>query len=240
MKEWIITNGIGGFASSTDYGGMNTRKYHGLLIASIEPPNNRRLILSKLDESIEINGKKTILYTNEANKEISEGYKKQIGFEKEIIPIYTYKVSKVIIEKSICMIHGKNAVAVVYRIVNQKAKTKFYITPIVNNRDFHSLSKNSKFKFTQKVYDDKAEIDFEDGIKINMGIKDAKYISHEDDIFYKMEYRVEKERGFDFVENHIVPGTFEIELKPNEDKEIVFICATGDKTGISIEDINRC
>ena len=168
MKEWIITNGIGGFASSTDYGGMNTRKYHGLLIASIEPPNNRRLILSKLDESIEINGKKTILYTNEANKEISEGYKKQIGFEKEIIPIYTYKVSKVIIEKSICMLHGKNAVAVVYRIVNQKAKTKFYITPIVNNRDFHSLSKNSKSKYVQKVYDDKAEIDFEDGIKINM------------------------------------------------------------------------
>ena len=53
MKEWIITNGIGGYASSTDYGGMNTRKYHGLLIASETPPYNRKLVLSKLDESIE-------------------------------------------------------------------------------------------------------------------------------------------------------------------------------------------
>ena len=44
MKEWIITNGIGGFASSTYLGGMNSRKYHGLLIAPLTPPNNRTLI----------------------------------------------------------------------------------------------------------------------------------------------------------------------------------------------------
>lgn len=63
MKEWIVTNGIGGYAASTDFGGMNTRKYHGLLIAALNPPSDRTLILSKLDESIEINGKKTNLYT---------------------------------------------------------------------------------------------------------------------------------------------------------------------------------
>lgn len=66
MKEWIVTNGIGGYAASTDFGGMNTRKYHGLLIAALNPPSDRTLILSKLDESIEINGKKTNLYTNDA------------------------------------------------------------------------------------------------------------------------------------------------------------------------------
>lgn len=60
MKEWIVTNGIGGYAASTDFGGMNTRKYHGLLIAALNPPSDRTLILSKLDESIEINGKKRI------------------------------------------------------------------------------------------------------------------------------------------------------------------------------------
>ena len=75
MKEWIVTNGIGGYAASTDFGGMNTRKYHGLLIAALNPPSDRTLILSKLDESIEINGKKTNLYTNDANGEISKVYK---------------------------------------------------------------------------------------------------------------------------------------------------------------------
>ena len=62
-KEWIITNGIGGFASSTIIG-ANTRKYHGLLVAPIIPPARRTLILSKLDESVEIDGRKYDLFTN--------------------------------------------------------------------------------------------------------------------------------------------------------------------------------
>ena len=56
QKEWIITNGIGGFASSTIIG-ANTRKYHGLLISPLTPPARRYFILSKVDESIEIGGK---------------------------------------------------------------------------------------------------------------------------------------------------------------------------------------
>ena len=241
MKEWIITNGLGGYSSSTDFGGMNTRKYHGLLVSAMNPPYNRKLILSKLDESIEINGKKTILYTNKANGEVTEGYKKQIGFEKDIIPIYTYKVSKVIIEKSICMIHEKNAVAVIYRIVNQKSKTKFNLTPILNYRDFHSITSDSKFNFTQKISDnqEKVQIEFEKNQIVNMGIKDAKYEAYNNDVFYHMEYDVEKQRGFEYLENHLVPGTFTVEIKPNEDKEIVFICSTGDKNGISINEITN-
>ena len=55
-REWIITNGLGGYSSSTVLG-INTRKYHGLLVAPLTPPAMRTLILSKLDESIEIKGK---------------------------------------------------------------------------------------------------------------------------------------------------------------------------------------
>ena len=63
LKEWLITNGIGGYASSTTVG-CNTRKYHGLLIAPLKPPASRVVILSKLDESIEFRNKKYNLYTN--------------------------------------------------------------------------------------------------------------------------------------------------------------------------------
>ena len=73
-KEWLITNGIGGFASSTIIG-CNTRKYHGLLIAPLTPPARRFLILSKIDESISFNGEKYNLYTNMNIDYISEGYK---------------------------------------------------------------------------------------------------------------------------------------------------------------------
>ena len=79
-KEWVITNGIGGYASSTVLG-INTRKYHGLLIAPLTPPARRYLALSKVDESIEINGKKYNIYSNICRNYISEGYKYLERFE---------------------------------------------------------------------------------------------------------------------------------------------------------------
>ena len=99
-KEWIITNGIGGYASSTIIG-ANTRKYHGLLVAALTPPARRHLILSKLDESIEIDGQEYNLYTNMCKNYISEGYKNLESFEKEYVPIFTYKVRNIEIKKVI-------------------------------------------------------------------------------------------------------------------------------------------
>ena len=84
-KEWILTNGIGGFSYSTEVG-CNTRKYHGLLVAALNPPARRFLILSKLDEALVINNKEHVLYTNMGKSYISEGYKNLAQFEKEYVP----------------------------------------------------------------------------------------------------------------------------------------------------------
>lgn len=239
MKEWVITNGIGGFAASTDLG-INTRRYHGLLIAATNPPGLRKLILSKVDESIELNGKKYDLFSNASQGVITEGYKYIQKFEKTIIPIYTYKVKNVIIEKSICMLHGKNTVAIVYRVINQRAKAKLLLTPIMNFRDFHSETHDLKFRYTQKINRDKVQIDFgtEKG-KINLYVEGAKYREYIDNIFYSMYYEREALRGFDAEENHAVPGTFEVEIKPNEDKEIVFFCSLDGEYGNSLEELQR-
>ena len=110
-KEWLITNGLGGFASSTIIG-ANTRKYHGLLIAPLTPPARRHLILSKVDESIQIEDIKYNLYTNVGENYISQGYKYQVSFEKEYFPTYNYKVEGVEISKTICMEKGKEFVGV--------------------------------------------------------------------------------------------------------------------------------
>ena len=82
-KEWLITNGIGGYSSSTIIG-CNTRKYHGLLVAPLTPPARRFVILSKVDEAININGENIPLYTNMCKNYISEGYKKLESFEKDV------------------------------------------------------------------------------------------------------------------------------------------------------------
>ena len=148
-KEWLITNGMGGFASSTIIG-ANTRKYHGLLIAPLTPPAQRYLILSKVDESIHIEGVKYDLYTNVGENYISQGYKYQEKFEKDNFPVYTYKVNGTEISKTICMEQGKEIVGIQYKIKNTNKKAILTLAPIVNFRDFHSMNTDHIFDVKQQ------------------------------------------------------------------------------------------
>ena len=88
---------------------------------------------------------------------------------------------------------------------------------------------------------DKVILDFgKDKGKINICVSGSKYKEHIDDIFYSMYYKREFERGFEAEENHAVPGTFEIDIKPNEDKEITFLCSLdSEEYGNSIEELSR-
>ena len=224
-KEWIITNGIGGFASSTIIG-ANTRKYHGLLVSPIIPPARRRLILSKLDESIEIDGIKYELFTNVGKNYISKGYKYQESFTKEILPTFEYKVDGVVITKTICMEHFKNTVGVYYKIKNGAKHSKLILAPVMNFRNAHGINKDHQFKLKQQMKNKKLEVEIDDGNPIYITINDGNYIEHKDDIFYNMFYIEDEKRGFEPEENHVVPGRYEIEIEPNEEKEISFICST--------------
>ena len=225
-REWVITNGLGGYASSTILG-VNTRKYHGLLVVPLNPPGSRNLILSKLDESIEIDGKSYGLFTNMCKNYVSDGYKYLERFEKEYIPIFTYKVEDVEIKKFICMEHGKNTVAVLYTIKNGDHTGKFTVAPIINFRDFHSTTKDYDFNLKQDITENKVKIIVNEHstIPIYMNMTEGKYIKHEHDIFRNMYYIEEEKRGLGSEENLVVPGRYEIELKPNEEKCITFVCS---------------
>ena len=213
-KEWLVTNGIGGFASSTIIG-TNTRKYHGLLVVPIIPPARRRLILSKIDESIIIDKRKYELFTNVGKNYISQGYKYQISFEKSMLPVFQYKVEDV-----------ENTVGVYYKIKNGKKSSKLILTPVMNFRNAHGINKNHIFKVEQKVKGQKLELKIDDGNPIYIKINDGKYIEHHNDTFFNMFYIEEEKRGFEAEENHTVPGRYEIELEPGEEKEVSFICST--------------
>lgn len=226
QKEWIITNGIGGFASSTIIG-ANTRKYHGLLIAPLTPPARRYLILSKVDESIEIRGKQYNLYTNIGKNYIAKGYEYQTSFEKEEIPTLKYKISDVEITKQTCMKYGENTVGILYKIKNGKQPTKLTLAPLMNFRDFHSMSTNHEFKIRQENKGTKLKVIIDNMIQnpIYIKVSEGIYIPHNNDIFRNMFYIEEQKRGFYPEENHAVVGRYEIEIKPNEEKEISFVCS---------------
>ena len=235
-KEWIITNGIGGYSSSTVIG-MNTRKYHGLLIAPLTPPARRFLILSKLDESIEIKQTKYNFYANMCHNYISDGYKYLQSFEKEYIPSFTYQIRDIKITKSICMEYGKNTVCILYHIQNKTQDyAKLTLAPVANFRDFHCMNTNHDFDLQQEIKDRKIKmiIDRNSDIPIYMYCSDGKYIKHENDKFYNMFYIEEEKRGFFPEENHIVPGRYEVEINPMEEKEISFIASLEE----NIDEIN--
>ena len=223
QKEWVVTNGLGAICSSTVIN-ANTRRYHGLLVAPLLPPARRHLLISKLDESIEIGNQSFNLYTNICENYVSDGYKYLESFEKKYVPVFNYIVNGVKIEKKISMVYGKNIVIVTYKIENKKEESKLTLTPIINFRDFHDLSSGT-FSLKQIVNKSKIRIEVNGNVAnpIYLYVKDANYIEHHNDTFYNMYYLKEDERGFYPKENLSVPGRFEISIKPNEIKEITFV-----------------
>ena len=234
-KEWLITNGIGGYSSSSVFG-VNTRKYHGLLVAPLTPPARRYLILSKLDESIEIEDKKYNLYSNICKNYISEGFKYQTEFDKEYIPMFTYQINDITIKKLICMEYGKNTVCVLYKIDNPGSSFKFTLSPVMNFRDFHTMTTNHEFSIKQNIRDNKVkvEIDNNSNNPVYMNLSDGKYIEHFNDTFKNMYYIEEEKRGFFPEEDLAVPGRYEVDVPAESQKEIEFVCSLEE----NIEELN--
>ena len=227
-REWIIGNGIGGYASSSIIG-ANTRKYHGLLVAPLMPPARRFVILSKVDESIYFKDdkKEEILYTNVGKTYISEGYKNLEYFEHEYNPTFYYKINDLEIKKQIVMVYGQNTVCVHYEITNPNSDIIFKLAPIMNYRDFHRDNYNHEYSINEKITDNKVRVTI-DGNKISpiyMYLREGKYIEHQNDIFRNIYYIQEEKRGFQPEENLIVPGRYEVEINKGETKEFTYVCS---------------
>lgn len=225
-KEWLITNGIGGFASQSVLG-INTRKYHGLLVAPLMPPARRYVILAKIDESINVDGKEEILYSNIGKNYISEGYKNLESFEKIYTPSFKYETpSGIKIEKQISMVYGKNIVCVYYKIENIDKDITMKLAPVMNYRDFHCMNTNHEYNVNQKIIDNKVRVTV-DGNKIlpiYLYSKEGEYIEHQNDTFKNMFYVEEEKRGFYPEEDLFVPGRYEINIDANATKEFTIVC----------------
>lgn len=232
-KEWIISNGIGGFTSSTVIG-ANTRRYHGLLVAPLLPPARRHLLISKLDESIYIGNEKFDLYTNICKNYVAHGYKYLEHFEKEYLPKFTYKVKDVTISKEISMVYKRNTVVVVYKIKTNKEDVKLVLAPIVSFRDFHAMNTGHNYNISQKIDGRKVrlEIDGNSHTPIYTYLTDGEYIEHKNDTFENIYYLKEDERGFMPEENLAVSGRYEVYIPAETTKTITFVGSLEDNVEI--------
>jgi predicted glycogen debranching enzyme len=147
-REWLVTNGIGGYASGT-IAGILTRRYHGLLMAALQPPLGRTLLLAKLDERVEYdgiypeNGRITPLYTNAwASGNIEpNGYAQINRFHLEgTTPVWTFAIANALLEKRIWMQPGANTTYVNYRLVRATGPMGLELKALANYRDYHNTT----------------------------------------------------------------------------------------------------
>src|SRR2546427_5660451 len=146
-REWLETNGLGGFASSSIIG-LNTRRYHGLLTAATKPPVGRIVMLSKLEETLVIDGRRYELSANQYPGTIHpQGFQQQTGFRLDPFPVFTYEVDGLRLEKSVFMVQGQNTVVIQYELHSEAladgratASIKLEIRPLIAFRDYHSTT----------------------------------------------------------------------------------------------------
>ncbi len=143
-REWLETNGIGGFSSST-ISGLNTRRYHGLLIAATKPPVARFVLLSKLEETLVIDGRRYELSTNQYPGVIHpQGFNYQTGFRLDPFPRLTYEVEGVCIDKTVFMVQGENTTVIQYElectIDSNHQDIRLEVRPLIAFRDYHSTT----------------------------------------------------------------------------------------------------
>src|SRR4051812_24983844 len=114
-KEWIVTNGLGGYSSSTIIG-ANTRRYHGILIASLKPPTERRVFVSKVEERIVLDNHEFKLSTNEYPGTVHpEGFHFIKRFDRDPLPTTLFKLGEAELLKTIFMVQGSNTTIVEYK-----------------------------------------------------------------------------------------------------------------------------
>ena len=148
--EWIETNGIGGFASSTVIG-ANTRRYHGLLVAALSPPAGRFLTLAKLDEEIVTSSGPTGIGVNYYPGAVfPEGFRYIESFSLDPFPRWIYRVEDIFLEKTVALEYGRNAVWVEYRVREGDGgpaaggeEFRLSARPLFAFRDYHGLTKRN-------------------------------------------------------------------------------------------------
>jgi len=145
-KEWIITNGLGGYASSTILG-MNTRRYHGLLVAAVRPPLGRLLALSKVEETLIAPSGRYELATNQYSSVVHpEGYRYLVEFRLDPWPTFLYQIGEILLEKSVFMLPGENATVIGYTLHAAPGPVELAVRPLAALRDFRWVShENSEF-----------------------------------------------------------------------------------------------
>ena len=221
-REWLVTNGIGGFASGT-IAGLNTRRYHGLLVASLNPPVQRTLLLAKLDVTATYRGKSYPLATNEfADGTISpRGFVHLDSFTLDgQLPVWTWLIGDALVEQRVWMAHGQNTTYVSFRLIRGSESIQLEFAPLCAYRDFHSHHRGYRDTLVTAV---------EGGIRVDSFLGAVPYRLLSDrgewqiapEWYWNFKHGAESSRGLDDLEDLVCPARLRLTLDPGAAATII-------------------
>jgi predicted glycogen debranching enzyme len=221
--EWLVTNGIGGYASDS-LAGANTRRYHGLLVAAIQPPLGRTILLSKLEEEVRIEDELYYLSTNKYPSVLyPQGYRHLVKVSCEPVLTFLYSMHEhsVLLQKQVWMPHGHNTVMVHYTLLKAPEPIRFGLVPFMAYKDYHTEQHRWDGFTGRTEVDPSGAVRFQaldSAIPIRFGTwpVHAYPFNADSGWFYNYEHEREEERGLEYSEDLFCPGRFDGLLAPGK------------------------
>ncbi len=223
QREWLVTNGIGGFASGTVAGSL-TRRYHGLLFAALKPPLGRTLLVSKLEETALYDGVACELSTNRwAGGSIHpQGYLNMESFHLEgTTPVWTFAFGDAVLEKRIWMVHGKNTTCVRYKLLRGNRPVSLELRALINYRDYHSTTHAGDWRMAIGAAERGLRVVAFDGASPYFLLSENASAEPAHDWYRDFYLAVANYRGLEDLEDHLHGGTFRATLNSGEFVTIV-------------------
>jgi glycogen debranching enzyme len=224
--EWLVTNGLGGFACGT-VAGANTRRYHGFLVASLTPPVERTLLVAKIELSVGYLGVESDLAANEfVGGAISgQGFVHIESFDIiDGIPTWRYAVGDALLEQQIFMAPDVNTSYLRLQLLRASAPLRVTLKPLITYRDYHSQGRGAQ-PIHVEPHADSCEIQAFAGARpYRLSLSQGAF-SAAPAWYWNFWHRMEADRGLDAVEDLLSPGSFVADLNLNRP---VFLVATAE------------
>ncbi len=218
QREWLVTNGIGGYASGT-IAGLVTRGYHGLLVAALKPPLERTLLVTKLDERGQYGSVSLALGTNRwATGTVDpQGYWDIEQFYLEAtVPVWHYVFADALLEKRVWMEPGANTTYVRYSLLRGQLPLTLTLKTLVNYRSYHSRTKAGNWQMHLAAIDQGIQVTAFEGARPFYLFTDRGQATIAHEWYRGFELVAERDRGLDDLDDNLFAASFAATLQPGE------------------------
>jgi predicted glycogen debranching enzyme len=222
-REWLVTNGIGGYASGT-VAGVLTRRYHGLLIAALKPPLGRTLLVAKLDETVEYGEQSFPIFTNRwaGGAVTPDGHRYLERFRLEgATPVWTYALADALLEKRVWMERGANTTYVRYELIRGSGSLALALKGLANYRDHHGSTRSDGWRMQVEPLGRGIVVTAYEGAVPFRLVADRGSMDPAHEWYREFDLAVERSRGLEDHEDHLHVGTFRADLEMGRPLTIV-------------------